>query len=110
MTHLPTEEVLLSSITSTELRRVIFFVEDWRIRQIAEWARIDQSLCRLVDRLRAIGYCFALEAEFRLVDIGDYSGKYDFTQFLPEFSEKGIVIFIDAARGGRVLYSSTRIH
>ena len=83
---------------------------DWRISkpEMEAWALIDQHLCRLVDRLRATGYCFTLEAELRLTDIGDDPGKYDFTLFLPEFSEKGIVIIVDAVHGNRVLYS-TRI-
>ena len=65
-------EVLLSSITSTELRKVIFLVwneGDWLFEQgMKAWILIDRQLCRLVDRLRPAGYRFTLEAELRLSD------------------------------------------
>jgi hypothetical protein len=37
----------------------------------------------------------------------DDPGEYDFTEFLPEFREKGIVTIIDAVHGNRVLHPST---
>ena len=67
---------------------------------------LDQQLCKLVDRLCAMEYRFTLEAEFQLTNIGDDSREYDFTLFLPEFSEKGIMIIVDADDGDRVLYST----
>ena len=77
---------------------------------MAEWARFDEQLCRLVDRLRATGYGFTLEAELRLMGVENYCyEEHDFPLFLPEFSEKGIVTIIDADHGGQILYSSTRI-
>ena len=104
-------EALLSSITSTELRKITFSVwimDDWRSFEVEMelWTVIDQQLCRLVDRLCATGYRFTLEAELQLMEIGDDPGKYDFTLFLPGFSEKGIVVVIDAVHDDRILYSN----
>ena len=102
---------VLPSITSTELRKIIFpvrYMKDWNIfaRQPEGRAFVDEQLCGVVDRLRAMGYRHTLEAELRLTDIGGDPGKYDFTIFLPEFREKGIVTIIDAAHGDRLLHSS----
>jgi len=102
--------ILLNSITSTELLRVIFSVgrmENWRIfaRKMEGWHSIDKQLCRLVDRLRSTGYRHTLEVELRPVEIGGDFGECDFTKLLPEFRENGIVIVTD---GERVLHSSTR--
>jgi len=69
-------------------------------------ALLDQQLCRLVDRLCAMEYRFTLEVEFRLTNIRDDPGEYDITQFLPEFSEKGIVIVVDGDDCDRVRYST----
>ena len=59
------------------------------------WTLIDKQLCGLVDRLRAAGYRHTLEAELRLTGIRDDPGKYYFTEFLPEFREKGLVTITD---------------
>ena len=106
---------LLSSITSTELRKVTFLAKqtrDWIIFawRMQEWDFIDNALCRLVDRLRAAGYCYTLEVELRLTRIGDGPGTYDFTKFLPEFREKGIVTIIVAVNGDLLLHSSAHNH
>ena len=108
----PSQKLLLSSIISTELRKITFspsYMSDSIIfaQQMEEWAVIDEGLCELVDRLRAAGYRHTLEAELRLTGIGDDPGRWDFTMFLPEFREKGIVTVVDTAHGDRVLHSST---
>ena len=108
-------EVLLSSITSTELRRITFrtkYMHDWRVfaGQIKQWALIDEQLCGLVDRLRGMGYHHTLEAELRFTKIGDDPDKYDFAKILPEFRRKGVVTVIDAVHGDRLLHSSAHYH
>ena len=74
-----------------------------------EWAFIDEQLCALVNRLRAMEYRRTLEVQLRLMRVGgDPAKTYDFTRFLPEFREKGVVTVIDVVRGDQVLHSSTR--
>jgi len=100
-------KVLLSSITSIEFRKVTFsvcYMSDWG-QYLEEWALIDRQLCELVDRLRATGYRHVLEVELRLTETGD-PGENDFTEFLPKFREKGVVIVVDAVHGDRILHSS----
>ena len=83
---------VLPSITSIELRKIIFpvyYSQGWIFaKQTGGWALIDQQLCELVDRLRAKGYCHNLEAELR---VGTDPEEHDFSGVLPEFGEKGIV-------------------
>ena len=64
-------------------------------------------LCELVHRLAITGYHHTLEVELRFIDAETNPEVYDYTMFLPEFREKGIVTVIDVVRGNRVLYSST---
>lgn len=89
---------LFSSISSTELRKVVFLVWlefDWRIfgLQIEVWDLIDKEMCGVVDRLCTMGYRHTLEAEVRLTRVG---GGGAFIDFFPGFREKGIVTIIDA--------------
>ena len=105
-------QALLSSITSTELRKIIFVVwhmYDWGIL-ISEAGLIDRDLCGLVDRLRAAGYRRTLEVELRLTVMGDGPEEYDFAICFPGFEEKGAVTVVDVFRGNRVLHSSTPNH
>lgn len=95
----PIYEQLLSSVTSIELRKVIILMR-WLCDlagypSLTEvWASIDKRLCDLVDRLRAMGHRYTLEAELRLIhSLGDLD-KHDFTKVLPGFREKGIVTVI----------------
>lgn len=102
---------LLSSITSTELRKIILVVWYAHNRRtfaqgMERWALVDKGLCELVDRLRLRGYHRTLAVELQLMTVGDDPGKYDFTKFLPEFREKGIAVIVDTAHGDRVLHSS----
>ena len=101
----------LSSITSTELRRVSFpawYGNDAKIfaEQNGDWSLIDKQLSGLVDRLRAEGYCHTLVAELRLMwndDPGEHDhGEQDFASFLPKFREKGIITFMDTDDGDRL--------
>ena len=55
-------------------------------------------MCRLVDQLCTLGYRHPLEGELRLVEVRS-PGVYDFTAFLPEFGEKGVVTTVEAASG-----------
>ena len=103
---------LFASITSTELRKIIFptsyMQDDWMVFVQGTEAQTlaDQELCELVDQLCAMGYCHTLEVELRLKIGGD--PEYDFTRVLPEFRERGVVTIIDTADGNRLLHSSTR--
>lgn len=83
-------DVLLSSITSIDLRRIIFYEDDWRslARDMDAWAPIDKQLCVLVGRLREMGCYHTPEAELKLAGVGDDSRKYDFAKFLPRFRKK----------------------
>ena len=105
----PTHQVLLSSITSTKLRKVIFLM--WNMfgwEKFAEGAAaIDKELCGLADRLRAAGRCHTLEVELRFRGARHYPEEYDFIEFLPEFREKGVVTVINC---NRVLLYSTHGH
>jgi len=105
-----THEILLSSITSTELRKVIFpvrYMYNSRIfaARVRRWASIDKQLCELVARLGRMGYRHTLEVEVQFTEIDYDPGKYEFTQFLPEFREKGVVTIIDVVHD-LVLHSS----
>ena len=76
---------------------LVYDVEHWLVF-------IDKQLCRLVDRLSAMGYRHTLEAQGRVKTVG--GREYDFTKILPEFREKGVVTVVDAGDNCRVLYSS----
>ena len=108
-----TLKVLLSSITSTELRKVIFQVClrgcNLFAQRAKEWALIDKQLCELVDRPRATGYHHTLEAELRLTQFRGSARKYDFSQFFPEFREKGTVTVIYATHDDQLLLSSIQL-
>ena len=105
------KKVLLSSITSTELRKITFIAEYAAkgvfARKIEGWDLIDAHLCSLVDRLRAVGYHHTLEVELRLMKTGDFPGKLGFSRLLPAFREEGVVTITDAALGGRAVHCST---
>jgi len=91
-------ESLISSITSTELRKIIFpvsYVRDWRLfsREMNVWASADELLCELVARLGRTGYHHTLEVELRLIEAerGFSEHDVDLAKVLPEFRERGIV-------------------
>lgn len=107
-------ESLLSSITSTELRKIIFrvkYVFDWDtfLLQTDVWASIGKQSYRLVDRLGVMGYCHTLEVELWFEEIVDEPGMYDFGNFWTWFKREGVVTILDGAQhGSRVFYSSAR--
>ena len=91
----PSYKILLSSISSAELRKIIFLV--WpEIHWLLEaWVPIDEQLCGLADRLRAMGCRHTLEVELRVKEAGGDPKSYDLTKVLPKFREKGVVTIID---------------
>ena len=105
--------LLISSITSTELRKITFLVKYMRgglsfARRMGQWDFVDDRLCGLVDLLRAKGHRHTLEVELRLMKYeGDPTRVYDFSKFLPGFREKGVVTIIDTVHNDRLLHSST---
>ena len=111
----PVHDILLSSISSIELRKILFVAERMNDREpfapgMERWTLIDEQLCRLVDRLRVTGYRRTLEVELRLTDAGEFPITGGFTKLLPAFREKGVVTITDAAYEGRMLHSSNRNH
>jgi len=106
-------EVLLPSITSTELRKIVIlprggtcsYMLFWG--QLRLWASVDKQLCEVVDRLRAMGHPYMLEVELWFTQVEGDPGEIDFTKVLPEFREKGVVTVIDGACGGLTYRSST---
>ena len=119
----PIHKVLLPSITSTELRKITLSVRggaNWvnltprgtttrtqSAQFVEEWTLVDEQLCVLAGRLRAMGCHHALEVEVP-VRAGD-PGGYDFTGFLPKFREKGVLIIVDVLHDNRILHSSADI-
>jgi len=104
--------ILLSSITSTRLRKVIFrvwytFDGNSSPEGTGRWTWIDEELCRLVDRLCAMGYCHTLEAELRFLRTTRVTKEHGLTKVLPKFKEKGVVTVFDAHLGEYVFNSST---
>jgi len=85
------ESSLISSIASTKIRRIVFtellVFEGEPPPDQPNWIKLDDSLCRLIDRLE----CGArLEVQLQALDgQGWWSGELDFKKYLPRFSEKG---------------------
>ena len=104
--------VLLSSITSTKLRKIILRVFYPLNRYISQQqmegsALVDAHLCDLVDRLHAVGYHHTLEVELRFQRVEVDPVKDGCVKFLPKFEERGILIITDEVNdGGRLYYSS----
>ena len=87
--------ILISSITSTNLRKLIFvpippLIQLEYLMDNPCWIPFDDTICRLVDRLRVSGYTNMLEVEFRLLFI-DPVREARHRTFLPKFKEKGRV-------------------
>ncbi|KAF9783198.1 hypothetical protein BJ322DRAFT_140781 [Thelephora terrestris] len=95
-------EGLLSSIISTELRRVVFLaspIHDWNIfsQGMGVWSSIDVQLCELVARLGRAGRCHTLEVEFRLLKDGKSFPGHELSKLLAGFRDVGTVIITYAA-------------
>ena len=106
-------KVPLSSITSTELRKITFLATNenywWVVRRpVEDWALVDDQLCELVDRLCAMGYRHTLKAELRFFDVRDDPKIHNYATFLPKFREKGTVTVVNTTHDSRLLHSSTR--
>lgn len=107
------QEVFLSSIASTGLRKIAFRVKhapSWELYpgEWSRWSWVDKQLCGLAERLRTMGYGHTLEAELRIENIAGYLGleHANFTNILPEFKEKGVLTVVDTDGGDRVIHSS----
>ncbi|KAF9645588.1 hypothetical protein BDM02DRAFT_3119996 [Thelephora ganbajun] len=92
------EWTLISSITSTNLQKLVFSrLVSQHGQNILEnpcWISLDDVVCGLVDRLQASGYKHTLELEFRtnFVGLGDGVHRED---FLPKFQEKGLIRIVE---------------
>ena len=98
-------KVLLSSISSTELRKITFLGVYLMYDRMDEWDLIDKQLCKLADLLRARGYQHTLEAEAQVSEAGADPGYYNPSCFLPKFRDKGVVTIVH----GDWLHSSTHV-
>ena len=101
-------EALLPSITSTEFRRIVILAtEQCGPRTFfLRMASMDEQLCKVVDRLRAMGYHHTLEVELRFAEVECLPGKNDFTKVFPWFRERGVVTVINDTCGDLVHRSS----
>jgi hypothetical protein len=92
---------LISSITSTNLRKIVFTPTHERLRGgfLSEnpcWPHFDDIVCELVDKLCLLGYKSTLEVELWTRKPIEFSGGQDMREFLPKFREKGRVRFWEA--------------
>jgi len=82
---------LISSITSTKIQRITFTQPPVRERGVDYshiWPQLDESLCKLVDRLER---GTRLEVEFRALNAQAWwGGKHGFKKHLPKSYEKGV--------------------
>ena len=82
---------LISSITSTNMQRITFArpltPQETPTLGYSNWPELDDSLCRLVDRLEC---GLQLEVEFKALN-GQawWDGELGFRKHLPKFYEKG---------------------
>jgi len=95
---LPTRvlESLITSVTSTNLRRIVFSGQGLAERLAgSDVARsynvVDNCLCQLVDRLKELGYKRTLEVEFQAWRPAEWEAGSDLRKPLPKFEEKGRV-------------------
>lgn len=90
--HRPQELMLISSIASTNFRKLVFVSRELRkLFHFVEfgWAEFDDMICGLVDRLRSSRYNHTLEVEFRTESVE--LGEEHYSTILPKFREKGRV-------------------
>ena len=100
-------ESLLPSITSTELRKLVFSLSSiWNVfpEEDTLWASIDNHLCELVARLGRTGHNHVLEVELRPAQ---YVDGLDLTLFFPKFMELGVVNITDPVHDDWSLFSLT---
>jgi hypothetical protein len=97
------EQALISSITSTNFRKLIFngkfFIRSSRLDN-PSWMRFDDMLCELTDRLRKLGHEHILEVEFYAehVYVKHIEGLRH-PGVLPKFREKERVSIVETGTG-----------
>ena len=101
-------KVPLNAITSTELRKIVLSSTNPCVSTLVgclteDWVLVDNQLCELLFRLRAMGYRHTLEVELQFLKVRGNPEKRGFTKLLPRFREKGIVTVVNAAYGGGLL-------
>ena len=101
-------KVPLHAITSTELQKIVFSSTNPCVSTLVgclteDWVLVDNQLCELLFRLRAMGYRHTLEVELQFLKVRGNPEKRGFTKLLPRFREKGIVTVVNAAYGGGLL-------
>lgn len=92
------ELTFISSITSTNFRKLVFSAHDFRPQSLGSscWVPFDDVVCKLVDKLRASGSANTFDIEFNFeIVFGIFEGE---ETFLPKFREKGRVKFTQAHR------------
>jgi hypothetical protein len=89
---------ILSSITSTRLRKITFPaspVRNWDIilqdKDVQD--SVDEQLCGLVARLYRAGYRHTLEVEYQLTEVQELYQR-NLAEFLPKFRDQGFVTIV----------------
>ena len=96
------ERILISSITSANLEKIIF--KPFNIQSLQFflgdpcWIHFDNILYGLVDRLRRSGLKHTLEVEFQLTS-AEFGEEVYHGDFLPMFKEKGRVRMVNIFSG-----------
>ena len=97
------EQTLVSSITSVNLRKIVFKHPNSRnLRYLLSepaWGLFDDVICELVDRLQEQGLEHTLELEVR-VEFTEFGDERLQQEFLPKFKEKGRVRMVSVLDGG----------
>ncbi|KAF9645177.1 hypothetical protein BDM02DRAFT_3120599 [Thelephora ganbajun] len=88
------EQILISSIASTNFRKLVFSRLQPNFLKNPCWMPFDDMICELVDRLQVSGYEHTLELELQ-ADSVELGGE----DFLPKFKEKGLVRIIEVSSG-----------
>ena len=107
ITRLPPHEEerrLISTITSANLRKIIFTPQDSRLdwdllRHHYWWPPFDDMICGLVDRLQVLGHKGTLEVVFQAVFVDLENKKVNHERILPKFKEKGRVRIVETSSG-----------
>ena len=100
----PEEITLISTIASTNIRRILFATCTPREPGHHFWSSLDTELSNLVDRLRASGYKHVLELEFQLEsEFAEIDPKDALGAIFPCFREKGRVTILGKA-SRRIIY------
>ena len=109
MPPVKSDMALVSSITSTSLRKVAF-LSRWNIPSDPLlrdpcWQHIDDLVCDLVNRLRLLGYQHILEAEIRSLESMGSKERLDDGEFQPKFMGRDRVKIFEGRSGKGFLLS-----